>query len=502
MTHESKPASAPMIDEILFSVGPGQIRTALLAGGRPWELILARSGRGSVVGNVYLGRVVRVLPGMDAAFVEIGLERAAFLARAEARHAAALGRGNAVVEGGQPGPRIADRVREGEAVLVQAVKDAMGEKGVRVTTALTLPGRHLVYTPTRSEIAVSRRIEDEAERDRLTGLVAEVARPGEGFILRTAAVGAGAEALARDAEYLRALWAEVQDRRAAAKPPALVHQDLAPVPRVLRDHVRGHVRRILIDDRAALAEARRFAERFMPEAAGIELHSGPTPLFELYDIESEIERALSPRIELASGSVVVIESTEALTAIDVNTGRHVGRGSFAETILETNLEAAAEIARQVRLRNLGGLIVIDFVHMDRPDHRERVVETLRAAFQADPAPVYCGGMSPLGLIEMTRRRSRESLDQMLMEACPACGGGHGRVKSAATVAYEAAAAALRTAARAPGARLTVIAAPEVIDAFEGEAKVALEEMEAALGRGAALRREPGYARDRYEVVIA
>lgn len=484
-----------MIDEILLSVAPGETRTALLSGGRLVEYMLDRAGDADITGNIYLGRVQKLMPGIDAAFVDIGLGRAGFLTFED-------------MGGGEPGEArrgrvaIAERVHEGEAILVQVGKAAVADKGPRLTTRLGLPGRYLVFTPERDRIALSRRIADAEERARLAELVEAVAEDGEGFVLRTLAAGAEAAELAADARFLRALWREVREAAAAAVPPFCAYREPQPVERVLRDYGDAALRRIRIDDRAAFAAARDYCARFLPHLRDrLELYAGDgegTPLFRDADIEQAIAETLLPRVTMPSGAGIVIERVEALTAIDVNTGGSVGNG-LDDTILATNLEAAAEVARQIRLRNIAGLIVVDFIRMERPTDADKVVAALRAAVAGDPMAVEVGEMSPMGLVELTRKRGRPSLADMLTERCASC-GGEGRVTAAVTVALEALRALRAEGRRTPGAALLLAAAPEVIDALEGPAAPAREELEAELGRALALRREPEYHREHYDIV--
>jgi len=482
-------------DELLVNVMPGEIRAAVVSESALVELFIERDRRASMVGNICLGRVERVVPGMDAAFVDIGTGRSGFIGLDAARDG--VGRAEA---GGDRG-RIADYLTEGEAITVQVVKDSIGGKGPQLARRITLPGRYLVYTPTQSRVAVSRQIEDENEQERLSDLMAGIAEPGEGFILRTASAGADADELEDDAEYLRELWIDIEAILDQASAPALLHGELDPLLRIFRDHVHDDMSAIRIDDRAGCNEARGFCARFMPHMEDrIEFHDGPEPVFELYDVEDEIARAREPRLGLPSGGGIVIESTEALTAIDTNSGSFTGASRLAETALYTNLEAAEEIARQIRLRNIGGLIIIDFIHLDDDDDWERVIVALEDALALDRNPSRVMGLTEAGLVEVTRRRRRESLDQALSEWCVPC-AGTGRVSTGETVAHEVM-RALRREARAgrPGT-LAVGAAADVIDAMEDEAATAFEELSASLGRKILLRREPGYGRDHFDITV-
>ena len=478
-----------VIDEIMCSVVPGEVRAAFLSEGRLLDLLIERDGGAGRVGEVFLGRVQRVIPGMGAAFVDLGIGRDGFLPASDARR-------------GREERDIAALVTEGEAILVQVTKDAVGDKGPALTANVTIAGRLLVYAPFQDTVAVSHRISDAAERGRLTAAVEAVAEAGEGFVLRTAAEGVEAEALQADVAEVRARWREIEAARDQAEAPAQLRVELDTVPRILRDHVRQGVERVLIDDADSCAAARGFAQAHLPEIAGlVEHHAGPEPLFARYGLEDEIEGALWPRVTLPSGGGIVIETVEALTAVDVNTARNTGRGRQRETILETNLEAAAEIAHQVRLRNLAGRIVIDFISMEESEDRASVLAALRDAFAGDPQPVRIGGFTSLGLAELTRRRGRPSLDQILREGCQAC-EGQGRVERPETVAQVILRAVRAEAAADPGTAFALFAAPEVIAALDAEAAPAREKLEATLGRPLVLRGDAELGREAFEIVPA
>ncbi len=481
-----------MGESVLINVMAGEIRAALIEAGRVVELFVERRDRRSMIGNVYLGRVARILPGMDAAFVDIGLERAGFLGIDGARPADVDRR---------DGGRIADYVNEGQAVRVQISKDAAGRKGVQLTRRITLAGRCLVHTPRQGRIAVSRQIEDEDERRRLQGVVAALAAPGEGFIVRTAAAGLGDDELTRDAGYLRRLWQEIESRRARASAPALLHEELGPLLRLFRDRVGGTTGEVRIDSPGGFAAARDFCETFMPGLAErLVLHDGPEPIFENDDVEAEIERALGARVDLPSGGELVVETTEALTAIDVNSGRFTGAGRPGDTAFATNLEAAAEAARQIRLRNIGGMIVIDFIRMTGQAHWRAVLDALAAAFSGDRNDVRILGRTAAGLVEITRRRRRESLAQTMTEPCPGC-GGRGRVDSADTVAGEIMRAMKREAREARPGALLVVASADAIESLEANGIGAKEALEASLGRRIRFDRDPGYPRGSFDIVV-
>ena len=473
------------IDRVLIEAGPGESRVALVDGERLVELVVARADGESVAGNVYLGRVQRLLPAIQAAFVDIGARRAGFLALAEVRPIGAAG------EGG-----IADYASEGDAILVQAVSDPAADKGARLTSRVALPGRYLVATPSQPEIKVSRQLEDGETRARLIALMGELADEGEGFIVRTAAARADREALRRDLAYLRAAWDEVTERRAAARPPALLYREPEPLHRVLRDQ--AGLAAIVVDGAPALAEARAVCRRLAPEMEGlVEEHRGQAALFDAYGLEEQIEAALEPVAGLPSGGNIVIEATKALTAIDVNSGGH-GEGGPEETALAVNLEAAAEIARQVRLRNIGGLIAIDFLPMRRRRNGAEVLHGLRRALAGDPCPSHVVGFTRLGLVEVTRQRRRAALADVLLTPCPAC-AGRGRGRSPETVAFGALRRVRREAAANPGAALAVTAAPAVIAALEGAAQAGLEALAARLGRAPALIEDRDFPPERVDV---
>lgn len=504
-----------MPKEVLINAGAGEIRVALVDDGRLQELALERTiglddggarkngGRGghSLVGNIMLGRVQRVLPGMQAAFVDVGLDRAGFLGAREARCLADL-----------PGfeeertPKIGDCVREGEEILVQVVKDPIGEKGARLSANVTIPGRLAVLVPNQPGVALSRRIEGEEERARMMTLgeamIAEGGDrlvPGAGYILRTAATDATLTDLKEDAERLAEAWRPVQARRQQATAPATLYHDLDPVERTLRDMVRADTVRILIDDAASVEAARAYCRRAMPEAEDrIELFSGPGALFDMYNIEDEIDRLTSPRVPLPSGGWITIETTEALTAVDVNSGSFTASTGLEETSARVNLEAADEIGRQVRLRGIGGLIVVDFIHLAEPENVARVLEVLSASISKDHTPTQVSPMSEFGLVEITRKRVRDPLFKLMSECCRTC-HGQGRKRTRDSVALEVIRHIERTAATAPGKAIAVRAAPEVVRWIEEHA----EEVTRALARRGAPRVtfEPHdcYAREGFDV---
>jgi ribonuclease G len=490
--------------EILVNVAPGETRAALVEDGIVQEIHVERRRRRGLVSNLYQGRVTRVLPGMQAAFIDIGLERTAFL------HAADIASpppDETVVGlaplGAMPVEDVRRLLRPGEDILVQVIKDPIGTKGARLTTYITLPARFLVYLPRGEGIGVSARIEDEAERQRLKSAVAELrgAESDGGYILRTAAQGVAIERLREDMEYLRKLWHHVRVRAAETPSGTMVHEDL-PLPlRILRDELSRGVGRVLVDSAAEHARMSAFAMEFMPAtAARIELHSGPRPIFDLHGIEEEIARALERKVPLKSGGHLVVDQREALTTIDVNTGGYVGHRNLEETTFRTNLEAAAAIGRQLRLRNLGGIIIIDFIDMHDESHRRQVLGALEHSLAGDRAQTHVVSLSPLGLVEMTRKRTRESLEHLLCEPCRSC-EGRGFVKTPETVCNEIFREILRQAPEASSRELLILAHADVIERLL-ESEDTLGELKAQVGRPIRLQVEGLYGVDQFDIVLA
>ncbi|HUX72992.1 MAG TPA: ribonuclease G [Steroidobacteraceae bacterium] len=485
--------------EILINANAHEARAAVVDNGVLQELYLERASRRGLISNIYKGRVSRVLPGMQAAFVEIGLERTAFLHASDIidpRHA----------DTGIEPPRtegIRTLVAEGNEILVQVVKDPLGTKGARLTTYITLPSRHLVYMPQSRGVGVSARIENEAERERLRFDVQSFLDADEnaGFIVRTAAEDASADALRSDMAYLRKLWEVIRQKGLRAAAGELVHADLPLHLRVLRDLLRADVDRVLIDQAAAHRQMQDFAGTFMPEARPrIELYAEPRPLFELHHVEEEIQKALDRKVPLKSGGHLVIDQTEAMTTIDVNTGAFVGHRNLEETIFRTNLEAAVAIARQMRLRNLGGIIIIDFIDMEEPEHRRQVIQAMEKALAGDHVKTSISSVSPLGLVEMTRKRTRESLEHVLCRPCPTC-EGRGFVKTAETVCYEVFREILRQSRQFECRQLMVLAHQDVILRLLDEESAALGELELGIGKPIRLQTEALYCVDQYDVVL-
>jgi ribonuclease G len=488
-----------MSTEILVNIGPQETRVALVEGAAAQEIHVQRASRHGLVGNIYKGRVQRVLPGMQAAFVEVGLERTAFL------HVADMLAGPAGAPGDAPPPQppIGQLLREGQDVLVQILKDPLGSKGARLSTLLSIPSRYLVLLPFEPHSGVSARIEDELERNRLKDIVARAQQrlcPQFGVIARTAAEGADEEALVRDLEFLLRLWASVSTMARTAAPGTMVHGDLPLSMRILRDLLGTDVERVRIDNAAEFEKLREFAREFVPHAAGrVELYSGSAPIFDLFGVEDDIERALTRKVDLKSGGHLVIDQTEAMTTIDVNTGAFTGHRNLEETILKTNLEASQAIARQLRLRNLGGIIILDFIDMRNDDHRAQVLRSLEKELKRDSARTQVYDFSPLGLVEMTRKRTRESLGHILCEPCATC-EGRGSVKTVETVCHEIAREVQRAARQFEAKAFLVLAAPNVVQRLAENQPLGLAELEAQLNRPIRTQAEPAYHQENFDVV--
>jgi len=483
----------------VINVSPRETRAALLENGVLQELFVERASRRGLTGNLYQGRVSRVLPGMQAAFIDIGLERTAFL------HASDIVQPDDA-ENGDAAPRtdsIRELVSEGADILVQVLKDPLGSKGARLTTFVTIPSRYLVFMPFGHGVGVSARIENEGERQRLREAVQSAVVDGEagGYIVRTAAEGAASEALRADMLFLRRLWEVLDANARSARAGTLVHEDLALPLRLMRDLVGEGVDRVLVDHDATCDRMREFATTFMPAlGARVERYAGSRPIFDLHAVEEEIQRSLDRKVALKSGGYLIIDQTEALTTIDVNTGAYVGHRNLEETIFRTNLEAAVAIARQLRLRNLGGIVIIDFIDMQEEEHRRQVLQALEKALAADHARTNVSTVSPLGLVEMTRKRTRESLAHQLCAPCAAC-EGRGYVKTPETVCYEIFREILRQTGQFEFQELLVLAHQDVIERLLDEESAALGELEVLTGKPIRLQTEALYLIDQYDVVL-
>ncbi|MCX7945780.1 MAG: Rne/Rng family ribonuclease [Hydrogenophilus sp.] len=481
--------------EFLINCTPYETRVAVVENGVVQELHIERAARRGLVGNIYRGKVVRVLPGMQSAFVEIGLSRTAFL------HVTDL----ALSATGNDGLRIERRLAEGDWVTVQIIKDPIGAKGARLTEQISLAGRYLVYLPHDApHVGVSQKIDDDAERTALRERLRSLLPPGEtgGYIVRTNAADASDEALLADIAYLKQLWNDICAKAIQATEPSLLYAELDLALRVVRDLSDRATTRILIDSRENADRLIAFAQQYAPHLVPlIERYRGERPLFAHYQAEEELERALARRVELKSGGYLIFDQTEALTTIDVNTGAFVGTKNLEETILKTNLEAAQTIARQLRLRNLGGIILVDFIDMAVPEHRQRVLDAFKEALSRDHTKIAISGFTQLGLVELTRKRTRESLAQQLCEPCPTC-SGRGYIKSAETLAFEILRALIREARAFPNAcELKILAPVAVVDRLRDEYAPALALVSEFLGKPVSLYGDTDYPPEHYDIVL-
>ncbi len=488
-----------MSDEILMNVTPREIRVAVVENGVLQEVYIERASHRGLVGNIYKGRVCRVLPGMQAAFVDIGLERAAFL------HASDIT--PLVGEGSNGRERCNEAihalVQEGQDIIVQVIKDPLGTKGARLTTQVSIPSRYLVFMPFCDTLGISQKIEGEAERQRLKEVLADYkeSQGGGGYIARTAADGVSEEVLRADTEFLCRLWQSIQERARTASTRSIIHEDLRLVLRSLRDLVGADVEKVRIDSRETYEKAKEFGGQFIPEVpTRLEYYTGQRPIFDLYGIEDELDKALEGKVQLKSGGHLVIDQTEALTTIDVNTGAFVGHRNLEETIFKTNLEAAQAIARQLRLRNLGGIIIIDFIDMLEEEHKNQVLRALEKSLEQDHTKSHISEVSSLGLVQMTRKRTRESLEHLLCEPCPTC-SGRGSIKTAETVCYEIFREILREARQYDAQSLLVLSSQEVVDMLLDEESTSLAELEDFIGKPVKLQVETLYTQEQYDVVL-
>ncbi len=480
--------------EFLINCTPQETRVAIVEQGVVQELHIERTATRGIVGNIYLGKVVRVLPGMQSAFIDVGLERTAFL------HVADIWTERT---NGDNGRTIERLLSEGQQILVQVLKDPLGSKGARLSTQISIAGRLLVYLPQEKHIGISQRIEDESEREslreRLTRLVPD--EETGGFIVRTMAESADDDELSSDINYLRKLWKEIGQRSTGRMAPSLLHEDLDLGQRVLRDQVDGETGRILVDSRENYQKLTAFAAEYTPKVLPLIAHyAGDRPLFDMHNIEEEIARALARRVDLKSGGYLIIDQTEAMTTIDVNTGGFVGARNFDDTIFKTNLEATQVIARQLRLRNLGGIIIVDFIDMENQEHREMVLTELRKALSRDHTRLTVNGFTALGLVEMTRKRTRESLAHLLCEPCPTC-EGRGEIRTARTICYEILRELLREARQFNAREFRVIASPTVVDLFHDEESQALAMLSDFIDKKVSLHPETSYTQEQFDIVL-
>jgi ribonuclease G len=490
-------ADESLKEEILINVTPSEVRAALLENGVLQEVYIERSVRRGLNSNIYKGCVLRVLPGMQAAFVDIGLERTAFLHASDI----AAGRGE---NGSAEQTNIRDLVREGDEIMVQVVKDPLGNKGARLTTLVTLPSRHVVLLPFSEAVGISARIEDEDERERLRIMTEEILADRGlscGAIVRTVAEGMDKGALEADLEYTIRLWQVVKERYSNSQVKELIHEDLSLPLRVLRDMVTSDIERILVDSEEDFHSMRDFADTYLPHIdPALELYQRRRPIFDMHGIEDEIRRSLDRNIPLKSGGYLIFDQTEAMTTVDINTGGYVGHRNLEETIYRTNLEAAVAIARQLRLRNLGGIIIIDFIDMEEEEHRNNVLQVLEQSMARDHARHQIMPVSALGLVEMTRKRTRESLQHILCEDCPSC-AGRGFVMTAETVCFEIFREIIRQSRQFEFDEALVLAHQDVIELLLDEQARSLAELEEQTGKSIRLQTESLYLQDQFDVVL-
>ncbi|HEC85600.1 MAG TPA: Rne/Rng family ribonuclease [Thioploca sp.] len=512
-----------MSEEVLINVTPRETRVAMVENGVLQEVVIERTSNRGLVGNIYKGRVCRVLPGMQAAFVEIGLERAAFLHASDIVNTH-LHHGDE--QANQP-ESIEKLLHGGQALLVQVIKEPLGTKGARLTTKISIPSRYVVFLPTQNMIGISTRIESAEERQRLkdialqhTGMAEHplIETPGNdetlvtqpvsppaqcnnyGFIIRTAAEGAKENLLCADMDFLCQLWKDIKEKEAKAKPCSLIYKDLPLVLRTVRYLIGSKVDKIKIDSRDTFREVVNFAKKFIADLVPLmEHYSGELPLFDFYAIDDEITKALERKVPLKSGGYLVIDQTEAMTTIDVNTGAYVGSRNLEETLFKTNLEAAQAIARQLRLRNLGGIIILDFIDMEEPEHKRQILRTLEKSLEQDHTKSYISEISSLGLVQMTRKRTRESLEHVLCETCRTC-GGRGSIKTAETVCYEIFREILRFARQFETQRFLVLASQEVVDMMLDEESHSVLELEDSIDCSIRFQVETSYSQEQYDII--
>jgi ribonuclease G len=486
-----------MSEDILINITPQETRVALMVQGAVQELHIERTLSRGIAGNIYLGKVVRVLPGMQSAFIEIGLGRAAFLHVADIWAA----RTN---DGPNSAPTPIEKILfDGQSLMVQVIKDPIGTKGARLSTQISIAGRMLVYLPQDPHIGISQRIENEVERENLRKKVQGLLPPEEkgGFIIRTMAEDASDTDLQMDIEYLRKTWATITQLAKTKPAPSLLHQDLNLAQRVLRDFVNDETSSIQVDSRENYQMLEQFATTYTPSVLPrLQHYTGERPIFDLHGVEEEIQRALGRRVDLKSGGYLIVDQTEAMSTIDVNTGSYVNGRNFDDTIFKTNLEAAHAIARQLRLRNLGGIIILDFIDMENNEHKAAVLAELNKALARDRTKISVSGFSALGLVEMTRKRTRESLAHILCEVCPAC-EGKGQVKTARTVCYEILRELLREAKQFNPREFRILASQMVVDMFLEEESQHLAMLGDFIGKPISLQVETVYHQEQYDVIL-
>ncbi|MFQ5468815.1 MAG: ribonuclease G [Gammaproteobacteria bacterium] len=488
-----------MSDEILVNVTPSEARVAVVENGLLQEVYIERANKRGLVANIYKGSVCRILPGIQAAFIDIGLERTAFL------HASDIydSRTADIAENKKNGmPAITDLLREGEEILVQVIKDPLGAKGARLMTQISIPSRYVVFIPNNSHIGISQRIDDEGERQRLKNIVLNLCdgEVNNGYILRTAAEGVGESDIAEDIDFLHKLWGSIKSREKEVKAGEIVYEDLPLAMRILRDLPVDQIDKVRIDSRETYQKVQQFTEKFIPEISRcIEHYPGERPIFDLYSVDDEIQKALDRTVQLKSGGHICIDQTEAMTTIDVNTGAFVGHSNLEETIFKTNLEAAQAIARQLRLRNLGGIIIIDFIDMSEEEHKRQVLRALEKSLAADRAKSQISEVSSLGLVQMTRKRTRESLEHVLCEPCPTCARS-GYIKTKETVCYEIFREILREARQFDAEQFLVLANQDIVNMLLEEESASMAALEKFIGKPVKVQVEKLYTQEQYDVV--
>jgi ribonuclease G len=483
-----------MSDELLVNVTPMETRVAIVENGMLQEVLIERASQRGLVGNIYCGKVVRVLPGMQAAFLDIGLARTCFLSIVDIEHEDIT-------------KDISELLKEGQSLIVQVIKDPISNKGARVTALLSLSSRYLVYMPDLKAVGISQRITDELVRERLKKMVQDIAAKffpdmKGNFIIRTVAEDAVEDDIKNDISFLQKLWLSLEAKKSAEpKVPVCLYQDINLSLRVLRDVVKTNIEKIRVDSRETLQKMQDFCDDFLIDSKKLlEWYPGERPIFELYSVEDEIKRALGRRVELKSGGYLIIDQTEAMTTIDVNTGGYVGSSNLEETVFKTNLEAAATLAGQLRVRNLGGIIIVDFIDMQDEDHRQQVIRNLEKALEKDSTKITVSGITELGLVQIVRKRTRESLVHMLCENCHVC-DGRGTIKSAETVCYEIFRAVMREARAYDHDAYLILASQQVIDRLLDEESANVSDLELFIGKTLRFQVEALYSQERFDVIL-
>lgn len=483
-----------MREEVLINATPRETRVALVENGIVQELMIERTSRRGIVGNIYKGKVVRVLPGMQSAFVEIGSERAAFLHLSDIFQKEPEN-GDLKIED------ITQLISNGDELIVQVVKDPIGTKGARLSTQISIASRYVVFMPQTTHIGISQRIENEDERTRLKDIVETYEQANGGYILRTAADSIQDEKLHNDIRFLNKLWDRLSSKIKDVKAGQIVHEDLSLLLRTMRDIDANNVDKVRVDSRASFNKVQAFIKEFIPELEPkLELYTGDRPIFDLYNIEEDIQKALERDVQLKSGGYLVIDQTEAMTTIDVNTGAYVGHRNLEETIFKTNLEAASALARQLRLRNLGGIIIIDFIDMIDEEHKRQVIRTLEKSLLKDNAKTHISEISSLGLVEMTRKRTHESLERTLCEPCPTC-NQRGSIKSVETICLEIFREILRSERAFGGQKFLVMANENIVDFLHDQGSYMVVELEDFINKPIEIKTDYLYSQEKYDVVL-